>query len=240
MKKDDLIKSMLNEAENIQIPELSDRVRMEPIVTVPSEVKSETRARHKNTLRILTLAIIMIMGFGMYYTALMRPETKVTVDINPSIELTLNRNDRVIGVRAFNEEGQKFLRNLSIMYQPLDEAVENIVAIASDMNYVSKNDSNAILLSVKSIAVGKESFHEETLEKEFTSALTAHGITARYKHIDYTAEDEIMAQRYNVSPAKLAFIRDLLQEKYDREYKNEQIPVAYFTKSVTQLVNELE
>ena len=123
MKKDDLIKSILSEAEDIEVPELSERARMEPIATLPAEVENRPRTK-RNPFRALTLVVLLIMGFGFYYNTIMRPATKITIDINPSIELTLNSHDVVIGVSAFNDEGDKFLDQSNFLHKPLNMAID--------------------------------------------------------------------------------------------------------------------
>lgn len=240
MKKDDLIQSMLSEAEDIQIPELSERARTEPIATMPCEIKNEHRQRFITPFRALTVMLILVLGFGFFYTAIMRAETKVTIDINPSIELTLNRNDTVIGVSAYNDEGEEFLKNIDVMYKSLNSAVESLISTACDMNYLKKGEENAVLFSVKSIAPGKESYHEDGLRTAFNSAIAVRGRSGMFRYSEYTADDEINADKKDVSPAKLAFIRELLQQKYKRAYSPEEIPTKYLDKSVIQLIHELE
>ena len=240
MKKDDLIQSMLSEAEDIQIPELSERARLEPISTVPAEVKTTQRQRLVNPFRAITIALILVLGFGFFYSAIMRAETKVTIDINPSIELTLNRNDRVIAVRAYNDAGEEFIKNIDVMYKPLNSAVENVIGVACDLNYLKKNEENAVLFSVKSIIPGKESYHEDGLKTAFKSTVAMRDRQGLFCYSEYTSDDEITANKHHLSPAKLAFIRELLEQKFKRNYASKDIPNDYFYKSVTQLIQELE
>ena len=59
--------------------------------------------------RILTTAVCLMVlcfgwaGYNIYYT----PITVISVDINPSVELGVNRFDRVISVSAFNSEADE-------------------------------------------------------------------------------------------------------------------------------------
>lgn len=240
MKKDDLIQSMLSEAEDIQIPELGERARTEPISTVPAEVKNTQKQRRINPFRAITVVLILVLGFGFFHSSIMRGETKVTIDVNPSIELTLNRADTVIAVRAYNDEGKVFIKNIDVLYKPLNSAVENVVGVACDMDYLKKGEENAVLFSVKSIIPGKEAYHEDGLRTAFNSAVAVHNTTGLFRYSEYTADDEINADKKDVSPAKLAFIRELLQQKFKRSYSPDEIPTKYLDKSVIQLIHELE
>lgn len=60
------------------------------------------------------------------------------MDINPSIELSVNRFDRVIAVTGFNEDGQALSQELDVKYKDYAQAVEQVL----------HHDSVAALLSV--------------------------------------------------------------------------------------------
>ena len=53
------------------------------------------------------------------------------MDINPSIELSVNRFDRVIAVTGFNEDGQVLSRELDVKYKDYAQAVEQVLCYDS-------------------------------------------------------------------------------------------------------------
>lgn len=56
------------------------------------------------------------------------PTARISIDINPSIELSVNRFDRVVGVEGWNEDGQALAETLDIQFDTYTQAVEAILA----------------------------------------------------------------------------------------------------------------
>ena len=71
-------------------------------------------------------ALLLFLGGYRLYEA---PTVAISVDINPSIELELNRFGRVVSVSGYNEAGEALLERLPLRNKPYAEAIE---AIASD------------------------------------------------------------------------------------------------------------
>lgn len=71
----------------------------------------------------MCLLLIVLGGRWLYFT----PTAQISIDINPSIELSVNRFDRVIFVNGFNEDGQKLSDALDVKYKNYAEAIEEII-----------------------------------------------------------------------------------------------------------------
>jgi len=66
----------------------------------------------------------------------------VTLDINPSIELTLDKRNKVISVYGANEDGQVLLYNeTDIIGKDVEEATQKILELASQMGYLDESNS---------------------------------------------------------------------------------------------------
>ena len=52
--------------------------------------------------------------------------TYVGIDVNPSVELTLNRFDIVVGTHALNDDGQRALDEAPCMWRPFDDAARDL------------------------------------------------------------------------------------------------------------------
>lgn len=70
--------------------------------------------------------LFLILGAGGY-AMLMVPVSCVSIDVNPSIELSLNRLDRVISATAYNEDGEAVLNALSVRGMYYTEAIDSVV-----------------------------------------------------------------------------------------------------------------
>lgn len=69
------------------------------------------------------LLFVLFGGYWLYFT----PTAKISIDINPSIELSVNRFDQVISVNDFNEDGQEFSSALNVKYRTYTDAIEQIL-----------------------------------------------------------------------------------------------------------------
>lgn len=56
----------------------------------------------------------------------LRPVAYVGIDVNPSVELTLNRFDIVVGTHALNDDGQRALDKAPCMWRPFDNAARDL------------------------------------------------------------------------------------------------------------------
>lgn len=86
------------------------------------------------------MLLVLLGGRWLYFT----PTAKISIDINPSIELSINRLDRVILVDGLNEDGQELSRALDIKYRHYSEAVEQILNCDSIKALLSDDEVMAI------------------------------------------------------------------------------------------------
>lgn len=95
--------------------------------------------RKRSSLVYLALAlcfcfiIFSIGGYSLYTT----PVSAVSIDINPSIELGVNRFDRIVDIRAFNDDGEEVIAALDLKNMKYDEAVEAILTSEALSAYIS-------------------------------------------------------------------------------------------------------
>lgn len=75
--------------------------------------------------------------FGQNIYRVYHTETSyISIDVNPSIELCLNKFDRVINVCAYNDDGQKVVDSLNIKNKPYKEAIEILLKNETFLNYL--------------------------------------------------------------------------------------------------------
>lgn len=103
-----------------------------------------------------SLAFILFFGGAAkaYYT----PVSTVDISINPSVQLQLNRWDKIIKTTALNEDGKKVLEGLNIKNKALNEGLDLIVEEAKKDNFINKNyieSGKTIQVSISSKKEGK-------------------------------------------------------------------------------------
>ena len=112
-------------------------------------------------------------GFDTVCTAL------VSVDINPSIEISINKEEQIVSVQAKNEDGIKLLNNLDLTQKQLVDGVNEIIAAAKEMGYIDESKKVVLVSAALYSPDGEDTSSEyseqlkqilNTLETESDSA----------------------------------------------------------------------
>lgn len=82
---------------------------------------------------------VLMSGFGGYF-AFAAPVSYISVEVNPSIELALNRIDRVVSVKTYNDDGRLVMQNLNLKNRIYTDALEILLADETFLSYLA-NDS---------------------------------------------------------------------------------------------------
>ena len=115
------------------------------------------------------LAFILLAGGSWLY---LTPTVYIAVDVNPSLELGINRFDRVVSVEAYNEDGQALASSLQIRFMNYQDALEEIlneeiieILLSEDgvLSLTVTGDGGAqndeVLAGVESCAAGHQNVH---------------------------------------------------------------------------------
>lgn len=90
-------------------------------------------------------AVLVIFLFSFYLYLAQTTFTTVTFDINPSIEVNLNRFNRVIDVKPLNDDAQGFIDTLDKGRMPFDQFVDNLYQTALDEQYFTPSNAEALV-----------------------------------------------------------------------------------------------
>ena len=95
--------------------------------------------RRRGRLRVLLpaaacLLLILAGGRWFYFT----PTAELTIDINPSLQLGINRFDQVVSVEGKNEDGTQLAQTLEVRYLDYDQALEQILQNAQVEELLSR------------------------------------------------------------------------------------------------------
>lgn len=103
-------------------------------------------------------------GFKLYYA----PVSLISMDINPSIEMSLNRLDRIISVSGLNGDGADVLDSVSLRHKRYLAAVEELISSDALEPYLSGNEVD-ISIAVYSNIPKKSQNLAETLNNKVES-----------------------------------------------------------------------
>ena len=136
---------------------------------IPMTTKKTTK-RKWTTLVAACLAVMLLGGGGVFYQRANAVASVVSLDVNPSIELKVNRSEKVLVCTPLNEDAKAILADMGngadLKGAKLDVAVNAIVGSLVRNGYLS-SISSAIMISVED----KDTARAEKLQRELTSTV---------------------------------------------------------------------
>lgn len=183
--------------------------------TVIPMTTKKTVNRKWTTLVAACLAVMLLCGGGVFYQQAHAVASVVSLDVNPSIELKVSRNEKVLACVPLNEDAKAILADMSngadIKGAKLDVAVNAIVGSLVRNGYLN-SISSAIMISVED----KDAARAEKLQRELTSAVDGVLQTSEAKAAVLTqtltqdATREQQARENNISTGKAALVNRVL------------------------------
>ena len=74
----------------------------------------------------------------------MTPVSAISVDVNPSLELGVNRLDRVVAVDGYNDDGTDLAAFVDLLNLNYSDALEVLLNSQAMQSYMAKNDPVSI------------------------------------------------------------------------------------------------
>ena len=123
--------------------------------------------------------------------------TRMTVDINPSVELMVDKDNKVISVTALNDDAAVILQGeASIVGKESDDAVKAIVSLATDTGYIVKGevsaDENTVKISVSGDTKWAKDLAKDA-EKKVNQFFKDSGIAGTVEKVDALTSDALKA-----------------------------------------------
>lgn len=154
-----------------------------------------------------SLVVVVLSGVlfqGLYFT----PTAYVGVDVNPSIELTLNRFDRVIDAYAYNDDGEGILSGLSVRHKSYDEALTVLMDAIGQKGYMQ--EGGLVSVTLQTDASSRETGLLASIRSSVTDFINEHHQGTQTDVFSVSDDTQSHAHELNVSPAMYLAIQELL------------------------------
>ena len=93
------------------------------------------------------LAACLCLVFFGYYQPNFTPYGALRIQINPDVELTLSRTDRVLELEGLNEDGQSLIAGYDYSGKDREDVTGELVERAIDMGYLSGGETVSITVT---------------------------------------------------------------------------------------------
>lgn len=157
-------------------------------------------------------AAAMIVTAGMSISAAREALAVVSLDVNPGIEMSIDKNERVLKADAVNEEAAEILADMDLRGSDIDVACNAVVGSMLRHGYLSA-DSNSVLLSVSSEDEKKGTEIERRLSGGLNTYMGKTEITPAIlgQFVDSDEAVKAYAKEHGISFGKARLIQNLLK-----------------------------
>lgn len=168
----------------------------------------QTKRRFAHALYAACVMCIMFLGYHIYFTS----TSTICIDFNPSVELDINRFDRVIDVRHLNQDGAEFASSLNVFNKSYRDAIRKVL----DNQYLNDGLQSDELLSFAVVQ------NDETQGAEILNFITEY--TKNYSNIEcYGVNSEYVLEAHSMglSYGRYKYYLEII--KYDPSVIPEQL-----------------
>ena len=242
----------ISKAFSDAVPDVYDRVIREIDIKrgrVPSGVSAAaqdgdaagdvTFVRKKRTGRVLkfffaaaaaaAVTVGTVLGISSF-NAVNAVASTVSIDVNPSIELKLNKERRVLDVIPRSEDAVDVIGNMDLKGADLDVAVNALLGSMISKGYIS-DMANSILVSVDNADKETASALQDMLMEEIDAAIGNDAISGAVIGQVITEDDELTkaADEYGITLSKAQLIKQITAQN----------PTLKFEELVSLPINDL-
>lgn len=203
----------LKKAVEACTPDVLDKVMAECDNYKDHVVPFERKQNRFRKFTAVAAACAVLVGaglFGFLNLGANRVASIVALEVNPSIELKINKDEEVLEVNAMNADAEEILADMKLEGIDIHTATNAIIGSLLKHGYIDEL-ANSILLSVEDEDSARGAALQETLSDEINAILTGASVNASIlsQYVDGEVVDAV-SQEYQISHGKAALIEHIL------------------------------
>ena len=204
--------------------------RQEKIVDISAPPRKKRR-RWQNFAAAVAAALVLVIGGGSFFgwRYANAPDSLVDIDVNPSVQLTVSRNEKVLSCEALNADGTEIIDDMDLRGSPLNVAVNALIGSMVQHGYIDEL-KNSVLITVANEDAAKAQALQESLMADISGLLAGESVDAAVMGQTITTQDQTLASQaeaYGISAGKAALIQSVgslpLLEAVEKEAEKQGI-----------------
>lgn len=214
------LEQRLRTAAEHAAPDVLDRVLSSCAGQKGSVTVMETPKKKKFIPAFAAAAAVLVVVFAAVLTLFPQQRASaaavITLDVNPSLSLTVDENERVTEAVPLNDDGRIVLEGMDLTGSSLNVAVNAVIGSMLQHGYLDlDNFENAILVSVESGDADRAGQLQrqvsETISGTFQGDNSIYPINPLILAQTVSADDDLaaLASQYGISQGKAALIREV-------------------------------
>ena len=213
------MKETLKTAANHAAPDILDDLLAECKLQPKGTVIVMERTKKRTSLqKILGLAAALVLiaaaAFAVIGTVNANAvTTTVALDVNPSIEITLKKDDTVKKVTPLNDDAKIIVGDMDFRGDSLEKTVNALIGSMLKEGYLNEA-ANSILVSVENRDPEKAENLQKQLTKEINDLLNSEAFQGSVVCQTVTKTDELtaLAEKHNISVGKAELINHMIKQ----------------------------
>ena len=237
MKNKDIEKIIKSNFDN-ETPEVFDKILKK---CKGKEIKEMEKVKKKNIFKdflpVASLAVVaLVLGIFVFNRQTTSLQSTVMFDVNPSVEIQVDKKDTITSAKALNVDGKKILEDMDLKGSKLNIGVNAIVGSMYKNGYIDEL-KNSILVTVDSKDKNHAASLEDRITKEINKSLKTYNIDSAILSQIYDLDDEIerKAREYGISEGKAELLEKIIESNLTNKNGNKYT----FEELVDLNINEL-
>lgn len=220
----DQIELHLKSAVYTLTPNILDRIDLSvpQDAPVPSALQArddhllalQRRMRRMALAAAACLCLVFTGGGAYHYQYLNRQvDSVIGIDVNPSVELSINRRNRVLSAQPLNEDAREILSEMDLEGVDLNVAVNAVIGSMVTHGYLDDLE-NAILVTVSNDSIRKATELRTSVVGDIEQTLKENQVQAVVYDQQVIEKDEMkeIAEAYGISYGKAYFLMELIDQ----------------------------
>lgn len=229
------IEKQLKRASLTFTPDVLDKIQTINATTQVVPVKPKRKTKWVLRFAMAAVIVFVAMTSTFYGVTYNQSYEKVVLELNPSVEFTVNQYDNVIGVTYLNEDAEILFNAVNVKGQKLNQVLKQFVLKAKQNGYFGVEDPQIYLTLVSDNTNASKRL--TALTSTLQQALTQNDVVCGVLETVMTKQQERIMQQQGTTNAKYVLINAILaldSENYTQAQLN-----TYSVQQLRQLLRTL-
>ncbi len=183
-------------------------------------------------------AALIICTIGAF--AYQVPTDYVSLDVNPSIEFSVNRFDRILSVKAVNDDGEEILSDMDLNHKTIEEGIRKTLDRLVEGKYINDDPYGKVVITTSNDKPDDAEKLAARLERTVRIYLDRKGNASVEVDAEAVRPERVQeAKLQGVTPGKLRLV-EKLQQSTGKEMEQEEweewlaMPVKDINKAIKE------
>ena len=139
--------------------------------------KEENIMKRRNIFAFTSVAMAIVIAGAIGVNAIepkvSAPKALIKVDVNPSVEMTVDQNNKVVSITGKNDDGIMLLHNEKLTGKKLDDVLNVIIDLESEAGFLLKGEIEATKNTISVSVTGDTSELTNNLKTNIRESITS-------------------------------------------------------------------